>query len=126
MDNLEEAVSQHMIRSGDWYSATEMSNGIHATMGRMYVCTGSGICVKQSNGSNIIATDNTNLSSSGHKAVAFILPNTLSRDNNYRCKMITIDDGLLTPTFEAKDFTLDSSVTEVVIYGTGGTSIWTV
>jgi hypothetical protein len=126
IDAVATTLNAHTKRTGDWYNVDSMTKGQIARMGRMYVCTGSGITIKNADGSDIIATDNTNLSSSGHQAVAFILPNILASDGNYRCKMMVIDEGVLSPSFEAKDFLLPASATHVIIKATGGTSIWTV
>ena len=129
ISDIEKQIEKNQERTGEWYSADVMQSiGQTAVIGRMYVCTGSGVTIQHLDGAAITATDGTNLSSTGHKAVAFILPNQLSSSSQrkYRCKMIAIDDGVLAPSFEAKDFILDADITSILIKATGGTSIWTV
>lgn len=121
-----ELLEDSMIRTGDWYSSSEMSSGLTMPIGRMYVCTGSGITIHKTGGGDITATDGTNLSSSGHTMAAVIIPNTLSKEDNYRCKYISVDKGTIFPDYQAKDFTLSKDTTSFIIKGTGGTSVWIV
>ena len=124
---LKKEIATNSIRTGNWYSAEQLTTGVPLNMGRFYICTGTGITIQNTSGGKLTATDGEILAKGGTKMLVLILPNKVSDQGDYRCKAIWAASGILGATnYTSKDFVLPTTTKKVIIKGTGGTTIWSI